>query len=78
MFTNPPRRSPELVLKTKLVRMDFGGTLILVSMTVSFLLALNWGGVRFAWSNAKVWGCLLVSGILASVFLKLQQWRKDE
>ena len=49
-------------------RLDYLGALILVSATVSLLLALSWGGVRFSWTSALILGLLAVSAILWVLF----------
>jgi EmrB/QacA subfamily drug resistance transporter len=45
-------------------RLDLAGALLLVSATAALLLALNWGGVRYAWASPPILGlaalCLLV------------------
>ena len=41
------------------------------------LLALQWGGTTYDWSNSKVWGTLLGFGLLILAFIALQFQLKD-
>ena len=41
------------------------------------LLALQWGGTTYKWSNSKVWGCLLGFGLLIITFTGIQFWKGD-
>ncbi len=72
----PPCR--DLNLKVKLKRTDIGGSTILMASIVCLLLALQWGGIKFPWSNSKVWGCLIGFGCLLLLFVILQIHRKDK
>jgi hypothetical protein len=50
---------------------------LLVSSTICLLLALQWGGIVFPWSDARVYGCLLGFGLILIAFLVLQMLAKD-
>ncbi|KAJ2006453.1 hypothetical protein H4R26_001366 [Coemansia thaxteri] len=56
-----PRPAGTLVEKLK--KVDFLGSLVLVSGVTMILLALNWGGKSYAWSSARII-CLLVFGVV--------------
>ena len=62
----------ELTFKQKLVEMDLPGTTLFVSSMTSLFLALQWGGTDYPWSNSKVWGLILGSGLLFAAFIALQ------
>jgi len=49
-------------------RLDVIGALIMVSATVSFMLALNWGGLRYPWGSPQVIGLMIVSVLLWLAF----------
>ncbi|GJC92754.1 MFS transporter [Colletotrichum higginsianum] len=53
----------------KVRRMDPLGTALLIPALVSLLLALQWGGTEYPWSDGRVWGCLVCSGVLAALFV---------
>ncbi|TQN69624.1 Efflux pump roqT, partial [Colletotrichum shisoi] len=50
-------------------KMDPLGTALLIPALVSLLLALQWGGTEYPWSDGRVWGCLVCSGVLAALFV---------
>jgi hypothetical protein len=62
----------QLTLKEKLMDMDFTGTILFVTSMTTLFLALQWGGSNYLWSNSKVWGLLLGSGLLFAAFIALQ------
>lgn len=45
---------------------------------VSLLLALQWGGARYAWKDARIIALLVVFGILICVFIGIQFWQQDK
>ncbi len=49
----------------------------MICAIVCLLLALQWGGTTYPWSNSKVWGCLLGFGLLMTVFTGIQLWKGD-
>jgi EmrB/QacA subfamily drug resistance transporter len=52
-------------------QLDFLGAGLMVTATVSLLLALNWGGMRFAWNSFEILGLLGASALFGALFL----WR---
>jgi MFS family permease len=76
-FSNPPRRHTDMTVKQKVRQIDILGAFFLISAIVSLLLALQWGGTVYPWSDSKVWGCLLSFGLLILVFCGIQVWLKD-
>ncbi|KAI4748474.1 putative major facilitator superfamily transporter [Aureobasidium sp. EXF-12298] len=71
-FENPERRHTNMTTKEKIKQIDLLGAFLLICAIVCLLLALQWGGTTYPWSNSKVWGCLLGFGLLISVFIALQ------
>jgi EmrB/QacA subfamily drug resistance transporter len=49
-------------------RLDLLGALLLVSATVSLLMALNWGGIRYPWISGPVLGFFAASAVLWILF----------
>jgi MFS family permease len=76
-FSNPPRRHTDMSVKEKVKQIDILGAFFLIAAIVSLLLALQWGGTVYPWSDSKVWGCLLSFGLLILVFCGIQVWLKD-
>jgi EmrB/QacA subfamily drug resistance transporter len=48
---------------------DGWGALLLVVATSILLLALNWGGSRYAWSSSEIVGLLACSAVLSAAFV---------
>jgi hypothetical protein len=61
-----------MTTKEKIKQIDLLGAFVLICSIVCLLLALQWGGTTYPWSNPKVWGCLLGFGLLISIFIALQ------
>ena len=80
IFLKPPPRSRlalSLSVIEKLARIDVSGAFLLIAAFVCLLLALQWGGTTYPWSNSRVWGCLLGFGILIFAFVGLQVHLED-
>ncbi|KAI5263785.1 putative major facilitator superfamily transporter [Aureobasidium subglaciale] len=71
-FSNPERKHTNMTFREKVKQIDILGAFLLICAIVCLLLALQWGGTTYPWSNSKVWGCLLGFGLLISVFIALQ------
>lgn len=61
-----------MTVKEKLKQIDLLGAFFLICAIVCMLLALQWGGTTYAWSDSKVWGCLLGFGLLIIIFIGIQ------
>ncbi|TFK91558.1 iron permease [Polyporus arcularius HHB13444] len=70
-------RKPTSTVSEKVAEMDFLGIGILVGSTVSFLLAMTWGGLRFPWSSYHVLAPLVVGAIGIMAFFAIEAfWLK--
>ncbi|KAM3553705.1 hypothetical protein MY1884_006522 [Beauveria asiatica] len=54
IFEFPKTKMMDLPQKTKLVRLDPVGTTLFIPTVVSLLLALQWGGSTYSWSNWRI------------------------
>lgn len=72
VFKNPAHNKNDKSMKQKFLELDILGAISLISSVICLLLALKWGGVSYAWSNSKVWGCLLGFSLLLIVFIAIQ------
>ncbi|KIH87497.1 siderophore iron transporter [Sporothrix brasiliensis 5110] len=54
--------------KDELKKLDYGGILIFTAMSVLILVALNWGGSTYPWTDAHVLAPLIIGCVLAPVF----------
>ena len=66
-----------LTTNDKIRRIDLLGTLILLTAFTCFFLAAQWGGTTFAWTNSKVWGCVLGFVLQIAAFAYLQVFLGD-
>ncbi|KAI4595162.1 hypothetical protein KJ359_007137 [Pestalotiopsis sp. 9143b] len=67
------KRSPGDILK----KLDLEGTAILMPCIICLLLALEWGGLTYAWSNWRIILCLVLFGVLILVWLFIQYVKGD-
>src|SRR4051812_47008868 len=51
--------------------LDFLGAALMVAGTITLLLALNWGGMRYAWDSMQIVGLLAAAAVLFALFF----WR---
>ncbi|OLN83437.1 putative HC-toxin efflux carrier TOXA 11 [Colletotrichum chlorophyti] len=66
-----------LPFRKKMRKMDPLGTSLLIPAMVSLILALQWGGTKYSWSDGRVWGCLICSGVLLVAFV-VSLWINDD
>jgi EmrB/QacA subfamily drug resistance transporter len=52
-------------------QLDILGATLMLTATVSLLLALNWGGMRYAWASPQIVGLIAAALILSALFV----WR---
>ncbi|KAF9894165.1 hypothetical protein FE257_009138 [Aspergillus nanangensis] len=65
-------------LKAKLLGLGLKSALILTGTLVCLILALQWGGSVYPWSDSRVWGLFLGFGLLGILFIFVQYRQKDE
>ena len=63
--------------KEKANRMDPIGTFFFLPCIICLLLALQWGGVTYSWSNARIIVLLVLAGVLFAGFIIVQRWKGD-
>ncbi|BFZ56630.1 hypothetical protein PYCC9005_003677 [Savitreella phatthalungensis] len=64
-------------VRERLRNIDPLGAAVLLPAVVSLLLALQWGGSKYEWSNWRIILLFIVFGVLAIVFAGLQLWLGD-
>ncbi|KAI8931397.1 hypothetical protein NX059_011727 [Plenodomus lindquistii] len=62
----------------RVTQLDLFGASIFIPSIIMLLLALQWGGAEYAWSNSKFIGLLVGVGIGAVVFAGIEIWQQDE
>ena len=77
-FHSPPRKSEAKVPFTvRLQQFDIYGTCVFLPDIVCLLLALQWGGSKYPWSDGRIIALLVMFGVLTITFVGIQFWKKD-
>ncbi|KAL5120856.1 hypothetical protein ACEQ8H_001337 [Pleosporales sp. CAS-2024a] len=63
---------PGVTYKQRFAELDYLGAGLLMSGLTTFILAINWGGVTYAWNSSAVIATFVVSGVLF-ILLGIQQ-----
>jgi hypothetical protein len=70
---NPTRtRTSELTIREQILRLDPLGSFFFLPGVVTLLLALQWGGTAYSWSNGRIIALLVLGSILLLAFLLVQ------
>jgi MFS family permease len=72
VFFTSPRRNSQLSLREKLSNLDFFGAIFFIGGTICLLLALQWGGSVFPWTDSKIWGLFIGFALIIPVFVWIQ------
>lgn len=62
----------QLTWRERLVRLDIPGNALFMLTVICLLLAIQWGGVKYHWSNARIIVLLILAAFLAALFIYLQ------
>ncbi|KAL1847639.1 hypothetical protein Daus18300_013899 [Diaporthe australafricana] len=62
----------------KMKQLDLLGTAILIPAVICLLLALQWGGTEYPWSNSRIIGLFVGFGVMIVIFIGVQIWKGDE
>ncbi|KAJ7124622.1 major facilitator superfamily transporter [Mycena crocata] len=57
---------------------DPWGTLVFLPAIVCLLLALQWGGSKYAWKSGHIIGLLVAFAVLVCIFVAVQLWKEDQ
>ena len=74
----PPPKDGSHTLREQFVRLDPLGTAFFMPGVICLLLALQWGGSVYPWSNGRIIALLVLFVILISGFIAVQLWRQDQ
>lgn len=74
----PPAAEAGLSSMKKIRQLDIPGATLLIGAITCLLLALQWGGTEYSWSNPRVFGCLIGFGIVLIAFIILQFRDKEK
>lgn len=80
-FTSPVRQKQSAMNSIGFVerakQFDPIGTTLFMPCIICLLLALQWGGSKYAWSDGRIIGLFVVGGILAIAFGCVQVWQQE-
>jgi hypothetical protein len=78
-FYNPDKAAKSLAVgwKARLDQFDLVGTAVFLPLVVCLLLALQWGGSKYAWNSGTIIALLVVAGLLLIAFIGVQIWKQD-
>jgi EmrB/QacA subfamily drug resistance transporter len=72
--TPPTKEQPKLTVWQTIKRFDPLGTMAFVPAIICLLLALQWGGSKYAWNDAKIIALFILFGVLIIAFIAIQIW----
>ncbi|TIA82677.1 MFS general substrate transporter [Aureobasidium pullulans] len=78
LFFHPPKSNGNNTAKQKMASLDMVGLLLFAPATIMMLLALQWGGLEYAWGSATIIGLFVGSAVLVSVFALWQAYKGDD
>lgn len=77
-FKSPPRKEEVSIgWKARVIQFDPYGTVVFIPGIVCLLLALQWGGSKYPWDDARIIVLLVLFGVLISIFVGVQLWQGD-
>lgn len=71
------RKQSEFGGLQKLKRMDPLGIIVFIPAIVSILLALQWGGAKYDWDNARIIALFVLFGVFGTVWCWVQGWKQE-
>ena len=79
IFFKSPQRKKEASIgfSERLKQFDPIGTSLFIPSVICLLLALQWGGTQYAWSNGRIIALFILFGLLMIAFLAVQWWKGE-
>ncbi|KAK3937162.1 MFS general substrate transporter [Diplogelasinospora grovesii] len=79
VFFKPPHTSEVsgMTWKERIAEFDLAGTAVFMPCIICLLLALQWGGTSYPWSNWRIILLLVLFGVLVPVWIGIQFWKGD-
>ncbi|RTE75502.1 hypothetical protein BHE90_010053 [Fusarium euwallaceae] len=78
LFLHVPQVTNTETLKRQFIRMDPIGTVLFLPGIVCLILALQWGGASYPWSDGRIIALFIVAGVLLLAFMGVQIWRQED
>ncbi|KAH7357209.1 major facilitator superfamily transporter [Rhexocercosporidium sp. MPI-PUGE-AT-0058] len=76
-FASPPSQmtpDPNATWGQKIMQFDPIGTLLFLPSVVCVLLALQWGGTKYPWSDGRIIALFVLFAVLLIAFIGVQYW----
>ncbi|KAK6066687.1 major facilitator superfamily transporter [Seiridium cupressi] len=78
-LVHPPATSKPIESASSILRaIDLLGLLIVAPCVICLLLALQWGGTIYPWSDGRIIALLVLFGVLGIAFIAVEIWQVDE
>ncbi|KAL8666226.1 MAG: hypothetical protein Q9168_007534 [Polycauliona sp. 1 TL-2023] len=77
-FHAPQRDASSLTLWQKINELDLLGTFFFLPSIVCLLIALQWGGTRYAWDSARIVVLFVFAALLCAAFIAVQIWKQEK
>jgi hypothetical protein len=79
-FFKVPRRGTKTTTpwREQVKKFDLEGSALFLPAIICLLLALQWGGSRFAWGSGRIVALLVLFGVLTAGFLAVQWWKQED
>ncbi|KAJ7082694.1 major facilitator superfamily domain-containing protein [Mycena belliarum] len=71
------RKSQSMPLWERIQQFDPLGTIIFVPAIICLLLALQWGGSKYPWRDARIIVLFVLFGVLITAFSAIQVWKQE-
>ncbi|KAJ7234191.1 major facilitator superfamily domain-containing protein [Mycena haematopus] len=66
-----------LTFGQRIAQFDPWGTLAFIPAIVCLLLALQWGGSKYAWNSSRIIALFVISGVFIVAFIVIQVWKQE-
>jgi len=77
-FQSPQAIKSSTSFKHQISELDIPGTMFFLPGVVCGLLALQWGGIKYEWSDRRVIALFVCCGVLILFFCVVQWWRQEK
>lgn len=78
-FTAPRKMKKSTIgIKGQIMQFDLYGTALFLPGIVCLLLALQWGGSKYAWSNGRIIALFVLFAVFIAGFVAVQIWRQEK
>ncbi|KAJ4370720.1 MFS sugar transporter [Neocucurbitaria cava] len=71
-------KKTEATWKQQIQKFDLPGTFFFLPCVICLLLALQWGGSKYAWGSGRIIALLVITGLLAIAFVVVQWWKQED